>query len=291
MVAALLVTVSAAMATVEVCHAASGCREPHSLLQVDGEGPSFCPKFFRPADFQYASKGPKQAAEISTKYCVEKNYPIESCKQEAADVFESGLSADVCSQLLVLKGSADQRLKLFCPEFFRDDDAPYASLGAKSAVKVFIKYCIEAGFPAVACKSEANAVFKSGLSPETCRKITDLMDEVEKAQPTLTDMPSLAEASDVDVTPTATDMAHLAEISGSDGPGSAPRQKLLEGRRALTALSSDNLDSTVSRKGCDGKKRCDCIQNGVTGQLHLCKEDAKGSWCVEKSDSCTKLHR
>merc|ERR1719265_811902 len=152
--------------------------------------------------------------EVFTKYCVEKNYPIESCKQEAADVFEKGLSTDVCSELLMLKGSADQRLKIFCPEFFRDDDAPYASLGAKSAVKVFIKYCIEAGFPAKACKSEANAVFKSGLSPETCRKIVDLMDKVKKAQPTLTDMPSLAEVSDGDVTPTVTDKANLAEISG-----------------------------------------------------------------------------
>jgi len=278
MFAVLLVTVSAAMATDEVCHAASGCREPQSLLQVDGEGLSFCPKFFRPADVQYVSKGPKQAAEVFTKYCVEENYPIESCKQEAADVFEKGLSADVCSELLVLKGSADQRLKIFCPEFFRDYDAPYASLGTKSAVKVFITYCIEAGFPAEACKSEASAVFKSGLSSETCRKITDLMDKVKNAQTTLTDMPSLAEVSDVDVTPIVTDKANLAEISG-----------LLAARQAATQVES-SMDDTASGK-CEQKCSCTKTHYWFCPVLTDCVKDPNGGdRCVDRNYPCSYLH-
>jgi len=151
--------------------------------------------------------------------------------------------------------------------------------------------------PAEACKNEADAVFKSGLSPETCRKITDLMDQVTKAQPTLTDMPSSAEVSDVDATPTATDKANLAQISGLDGPGSAPQRKMLQARRARMLVDTDGMDHAIvakpSQDCLSNQKTCACKSTGgLFAPLVLsdCVEHIEGPYCVDKPGHCSDLN-
>jgi len=157
---------------------------PASAIASNGVEPKsqaiFCPEFFEGVDAEIVGLGHGEEGDrMFEKYCETYGFPPKTCIPLAKDVFEHGITSEACDELVNLKKHVATGIEPFCPQFFAEEDVPYASIGIVPARKTFLKYCKKSVYKESECSKVAIEVFDQGLTQDACDRLLQLKASVD----------------------------------------------------------------------------------------------------------------